>query len=75
MIKVKDSILEKSVSDLLLNKVMTDVLISNNILTVADLWCLNRKTLKNYGLKDSDINQIIIKLQLLGLDLNKRINK
>ena len=30
-------------------------------------------TLKNFGISDNDISQIIIKLQLNGLDLNKKI--
>ena len=38
-----------------------------------DLWCLNRKKLKEYGVVDADIKQIIIKLQLIGLDLNKKV--
>ena len=41
--------------------------------TVGDVWKLNRKKLKAMGFKDSDIKIIIIKLQLLGLDLNKKI--
>ena len=41
--------------------------------TVGDVWILNRKKLKAMGFKDADIKIIIIKLQLLGLDLNKKI--
>ena len=41
--------------------------------TVGDVWILNRKKLKTMGFKDADIKIIIIKLQLLGLDLNKKI--
>ena len=56
-----------------LDKNIFNKLKSSNIKTVGDLWVLNRKKLKSVGLKDQEINQVIIKLQLLGLDLNKRI--
>jgi hypothetical protein len=39
----------------------------------GDVWASNRKSLKALGLRDMEIKQIIIKLQLLGLDLNKKI--
>lgn len=45
----------------------------NNINTIEDIWKMNRKHLKDIGLTDRDIHQIIVKLQLLSLDLNKRI--
>lgn len=54
------------------NKIITS-LRKNNILTIYDLWLLKRNDLKNYGLSDSEINQILIKLQLLGIGLNKKI--
>ncbi|HOB25594.1 MAG TPA: hypothetical protein PLB45_00850 [Bacilli bacterium] len=41
--------------------------------TIGDVWASNRKSLKALGLRDMEIKQIIIKLQLLGLDLNKKI--
>ena len=56
-----------------LDKEVLSILLENDIKTVGNLWELNRKKLKAMGVKDSDIKQIIIKLQLLGLDLNKRI--
>ena len=45
--------------------------IDNNI--INDLWKLNRHELKQLGLTDQQINQIIIRLQLIGLDLNKKV--
>lgn len=45
----------------------------NNIITINDIWILNRKELKSIGLNDSEINKIIISLQLIGLDLNRKI--
>ena len=41
--------------------------------TIGDVWASNRKSLKALGLRDMEIKQIIIKLQLLWLDLNKKI--
>ena len=64
---------EKDIKILELESEIVKVLIENNVKTVGDVWVLNRKKLKAMGLKDSDIKQVIIKLQLLGLDLNKRM--
>lgn len=64
---------EKDIKILELDSDVVKVLLDNDIKTVGDVWVLNRKKLKALGLKDSDIKQVIIKLQLLGLDLNKRM--
>ena len=64
---------EKDIKILELDSDVVKVLVDNDIKTVGDVWVLNRKKLKALGLKDSDIKQVIIKLQLLGLDLNKRM--
>lgn len=48
---------------------------NNSINTVHDLWKLKRSDLKRIGLNDNEINQIIIKMQLKGLDLNQKIYK
>ncbi len=40
---------------------------------VKDVWVLSRKDLKKMSFNDSQIMQIIIKLQLNGLDLNKKV--
>lgn len=42
----------------------------NKIYLVKELFILNRKKLKQIGFADTEINKIIIKLQLIGLDLN-----
>ena len=70
---MKKKILEKEIEVLELNKTIVDILKQNNILLVEDLWKLKRKDLKDMGIKDSDISLIAIKLQLYGLDLNKKI--
>jgi len=41
--------------------------------TINDLWKSNRNYLKENGLTDKEINQIKIKLQLLSIDLNKKV--
>ena len=64
---------EKDIKILELESDIVKVLLDNEIKTVGDVWVMNRKKLKAIGLKDSDIKQVIIKLQLLGLDLNKRM--
>lgn len=35
---------------------------------------INKNRFKNLNIKDSEINSIIIKLQLMGISLNKKIN-
>jgi len=64
---------DQDITILDLDKSIVDALKINNIMTVGDVWELNRKKLKDLGLSDNDIKQITIKLQLLGLDLNKRV--
>ena len=53
-----------------LDSYIYNILIDNNIFKISDLYILNRKMLKSFGLNDRCISQIIIKLELLGLDLN-----
>ena len=64
---------EKDISVLELDPNLNKILKENNINTVGDLWVLNKKKLKEIGIVDLDIKLISIKLQLLGLDLNKKI--
>lgn len=70
---MKKDILNKKVEVTNLNNKIIKILKDNNINTVYDLWNLARKDLKKMGLNDADINTVIIKLQLMGLDLNKKI--
>ena len=69
----KKMILEKSIEELGLNTKMTSILVENDINTIEDIWVLKRKDLREFSLSDSDITQIVIKLQLFGLDLNKKV--
>lgn len=69
----KNAYINENIKILDLDKEIVDILKENNIVTIDNLWVMTRKKLKEIGLKDNDIKQIIIKLQLLGLDLNKRV--
>ena len=69
----KNAYIEKNINILDLDKSIVEVFRKNDIVTIEQLWVLNRKELKELGLKDNEIKQITIKLQLLGLDLNKRV--
>ena len=69
---MKSKILDKDLSFLKLDTKVIETLNNNNINVINDLWCLNRKDLKALEISDKDIHNIIVKLQLNGLDLNKR---
>ena len=69
---MRSKYLDEDISYLNLNDKITNLFKENNILKINDLWVLNRKNLKSLGLIDTEIKQVIIKLELLGLDLNKR---
>ena len=66
-------ILEKNIEELQLNNKILSKLKEKNIMVNKDLWKMKRKELKQLGFSDSEISQIIIKLQLHALDLNKRV--
>lgn len=63
----------KDISILGLDDNIACLLTKNEIRTVNDLWLKTKKDLKNYGLKDKDIKYVSIILQLIGLDLNKKM--
>lgn len=65
--------LENSIEFLNVKENTLTKLKKNNISTINDIWILKRKDLKAFNLTDSEINQIIVKLQLNGLDLNKKV--
>ena len=62
------------ISDLNFQKNIIDKLRLNNITSIEKLWEMSRKDLKSIGFTYEEINLIAIKLQLNGLDLNKRVN-
>lgn len=69
----KQEILEKDIQELGINQKLEKVLVNDGVTTIQDVWMLKRTDLKKKGLSDSDIMQITIKLQLNGLDLNRKI--
>ena len=69
----KQRILEKSIAELGVGQKIEKVLKENEVNTIENIWVLKRTDLKKMGFSDSDIMQITIKLQLHGLDLNKKI--
>ena len=66
-------ILEKNIEELQLNNKILSKLKEKNIMIIKDLWKMKRKELKQLGFSDNEISQIIIKLQLHAIDLNKRV--
>lgn len=68
-----NNLFDKKIEEIGMDKTIYQKLKNNNILLLKDLWKLNRKDLKSYNLNDSEVNQIIIKMQLMSLDLNKKI--
>lgn len=65
--------IKENISKLDLDDKVANTLEVNNIFNVEDLWVLSRNDLKEYGLNDNQINHIIIKLELRGIGLNKKI--
>ena len=63
-----------NLNSLELDKKILEKLKLNNINSIEKLWELDRKTLKKMNFSYDEINSIAIKLQLEGLDLNKRKN-
>lgn len=69
---MKKEDLVKNIDYLKINDNTTKKLKNNNILTIEDLWNTNRNILKDYSLMDSEIREVSIKLQLIGMDLNRK---
>ena len=69
----KQKILEKNIEELEVETKLIKILKENNINTIEDLWKMKRKELRELKLSDSEITKLAIKLQLYGLDLNKKI--
>ena len=63
-----------NLDNLNLDKNILDKLEVNKINSIEELWELDRRKLKELNFNNEEINSIAIKLQLEGLDLNKRKN-
>lgn len=55
-----------------LSKDLVKKLKEHDINYVEELWTKKRSELKSIGLSNEQINDVIINLQLIGLDLNKK---
>ena len=69
-----EDLLNRQIRFLGLTIQLENKLLDNNINLIYDLWILKRSNLKKF-LNDREISDIIIKLQLHGLDLNKKFCK
>ncbi len=67
--------LKENVNTLHLDSIIIKKMLANNIMTIEDLWKLKRKDLKELNFTDSEINKIVICLELYGIDLGKRVWK
>lgn len=70
---MKSRCVDCSIKKLDLSKEIFDTFETNNVKTIEDLWAKKREELKQMSLSNDDIKTIVIELQLLGLDLNKKI--
>ena len=73
MKKINNRCLNNNLSFLEIDSSIINILNRSNVYIINDLWKLNRHELKEIGLTDQQINQVIIRLQLIGLDLNKKV--
>lgn len=60
------------INNLSLSKDLILKLNENNIKYIEEIWVLKRSELKSRGFTKEEIKNIIISLQLIGLDLNKK---
>jgi len=63
----------ENIEKLNLDKDIEFILKSNNVNSIQDIWKFKRRELKKIGLRDFQINHIIIKMQLNGLDLDEKM--
>ncbi|MBQ6282832.1 MAG: hypothetical protein IJK66_04810 [Bacilli bacterium] len=62
----------KTINNLSLDKDIVTKLKSIGINYIEELWQTKRSDLKSNKFTNEEINKIIISLQLIGLDLNKK---
>lgn len=60
------------INNLSLSKDLILKLNENNIKYIEEIWVLKRSELKSRGFTNEEIKNIIISLQLIGLDLNMK---
>ena len=62
----------RPISSLSLSKELINKLKDKELNYIEDVWVLKRINLKNLGFTNDEIKEIVISLQLIGLDLNKK---
>ncbi len=70
---MKNINVDEALKSLKIDNNIIEKLEKRNIKTIKDLWVLTRKELKTLDFNDTEINHIRIKMQLWGLDLNKKM--
>ena len=73
LLTVNKDVLNKSIDNIMLSDSIIKKLKLYNINKLEDIWILKRNDLKKLDLSVEDIREISVKLQLNGLDLNKKI--
>lgn len=68
----KNNNIKLNLFDIDIDKNIVEKLNNKGIEKVNDLCSISRKKLNKYSFSASEIKQIIIKLQLLGLDLSNK---
>lgn len=64
--------LNDSINKLGINDEIINIFSRNEITSINQLWNLKRKDLKEMNFSSEQINHIIIKMQLKGIDLNRK---
>ena len=62
----------KDINKLSISKELINKLKDKELNYIEDVWVLKRINLKTLGFTNDEIKEIIISLQLIGLDLNKK---
>jgi DNA-directed RNA polymerase alpha subunit len=62
----------KDINNLSISKELINKLKDKELNYVEDVWVLKRINLKTLGFTNDEIKEIVISLQLIGLDLNKK---
>ena len=66
-------VFDKSIEMLNLDSKLLKILKNNDINIVSKLWEKSKEDLKAIDLSQEDIREIRVKLQLYGLDINRKI--
>ena len=66
-------VIDENIEVLNLDFKLLKVLKNNDINIVSNLWEMSREDLKTINLSQEDIREIRVKLQLHGLDINRKI--